>query len=396
MEHSTHPDRRRSSPATRCASWPPPRCSGPASSARSTRTSAPSASAARTSACPTGTWKPWSTRTTWAWPCAWSSTAPGASRPAVDLTTAGGGACRRGGGRRGPGRGRDEHRAHRAGRRARLRRRRRWVSAYEIDPLNVAVADKLAWLGDWSARLLGRPAVDHVDALADAGPGEQVLRRPAGTTATQQRVRLHPALTAVAVDPAARFETMRTLAPPAGRGWEYLTGTGWDFDDELAAAARAAGREAGRPGGRGRPLRPGDPPDQPVADHPRVDRPRHRAGPGARLRGGLRGHVVRDPGQAGPPAVRLPGDAGHRGPHRRRTGWPPSATTTRAWRASSPGTSSRRRAGRLPARPADRPAHRARPVQRLRLRRLPRRTCRSSGWPTSPCSRPRTGPAPRS
>ena len=39
---------------------------------------------------------------------------------------------------------------------------------------------------------------------------------------------------------------MRTLAPPVGRGWEYLTGTGWDWDAELAAAARAARREAAR------------------------------------------------------------------------------------------------------------------------------------------------------
>jgi TldD protein len=28
---------------------------------------------------------------------------------------------------------------------------------------------------------------------------------------------------------------MRTLAPPTGRGWEYLNGTGWDWDAELAA-----------------------------------------------------------------------------------------------------------------------------------------------------------------
>jgi TldD protein len=27
---------------------------------------------------------------------------------------------------------------------------------------------------------------------------------------------------------------MRTLAPPVGRGWEYMTGTGWDWDEELA------------------------------------------------------------------------------------------------------------------------------------------------------------------
>jgi TldD protein len=28
---------------------------------------------------------------------------------------------------------------------------------------------------------------------------------------------------------------MRTLAPPAGRGWEYLEGDGWDWESELAA-----------------------------------------------------------------------------------------------------------------------------------------------------------------
>jgi TldD protein len=46
---------------------------------------------------------------------------------------------------------------------------------------------------------------------------------------------------------------MRTLAAPAGRGWEYLTGTGWDFDAEiaelpelLAAHAKAPSVEAGR------------------------------------------------------------------------------------------------------------------------------------------------------
>jgi TldD protein len=54
------------------------------------------------------------------------------------------------------------------------------------------------------------------------------------TTSTQQRVRLNPAITAVAVSDDGRFETMRTLAPPAGRGHEYLTGTGWDFGGELA------------------------------------------------------------------------------------------------------------------------------------------------------------------
>src|SRR6202030_1358490 len=73
------------------------------------------------------------------------------------------------------------------------------------------------------------------------------------TTATQQRVRLHPQLTAVAVPDDGRFDTMRTLAPPAGRGYEFLTGTGWDFAAELAelpellaAKLRAPSVEAGQ------------------------------------------------------------------------------------------------------------------------------------------------------
>jgi TldD protein len=60
----------------------------------------------------------------------------------------------------------------------------------------------------------------------------------AGTSTTQQRVRTAPGLTATAVDGAGGFETMTSLAPPAARGWEYLTSTdeaaGWDWDGELA------------------------------------------------------------------------------------------------------------------------------------------------------------------
>jgi len=56
-----------------------------------------------------------------------------------------------------------------------------------------------------------------------------------GTVTSQKRVRVHPVVEATAVDAeAAEFETMRSLAPPAGRGWEYLLGEGWDWDQELA------------------------------------------------------------------------------------------------------------------------------------------------------------------
>jgi TldD protein len=108
-----------------------------------------------------------------------------------------------------------------------------WVSAYETDPFAVSVADKVALLADWSATLLSHDAVSHVDASLQQAR-ESKFYCDGETTATQQRVRVYPAITAVAVADDGRFDTMRTLAPPAGRGYEYLTGTGWDFRTELA------------------------------------------------------------------------------------------------------------------------------------------------------------------
>jgi len=47
-------------------------------------------------------------------------------------------------------------------------------------------------------------------------------------------VRVDPEVSVTAVDRAVGgFETLRTVVPPAGRGWEYLTGTGWDWAREL-------------------------------------------------------------------------------------------------------------------------------------------------------------------
>jgi TldD protein len=109
---------------------------------------------------------------------------------------------------------------------------RTWVSAYDVDPFDVPSTDKVALLAEWSRRLLAG-GVDHVDATLLQVKENKFYADAAGTVTTQQRVRLHPVLTAVGLADGA-FDTMRTLAPPAGRGYEYLTGTGWDFDLELA------------------------------------------------------------------------------------------------------------------------------------------------------------------
>jgi TldD protein len=110
-----------------------------------------------------------------------------------------------------------------------------WVSSYEIDPFGVADSIKIGLLAEWSERLLAADGVDHVDAGLQQAIENKFYADLAGTITTQQRVRISPAVTAVTVDRGrGTFETMRTVAPPAGRGWEYATGTGWDWDAELA------------------------------------------------------------------------------------------------------------------------------------------------------------------
>lgn len=112
---------------------------------------------------------------------------------------------------------------------------RTWISAYEIDPFSVPDEEKSGLLAEWSSRLLAADGVSHVDASLLTVHENKFYADTAGTVTTQQRVRLHPQFTAVAVDgTSGEFDSMRTIAPPVGRGWEYLTGTGWDWDAELA------------------------------------------------------------------------------------------------------------------------------------------------------------------
>lgn len=127
---------------------------------------------------------------------------------------------------------------------------RTWVSSYETDPFTVPDAEKTGLLAEWSSRLLAAPAVSHADASLLTVHENKFYADTAGTTTTQQRVRLHPELTAVAVDPeSGEFESMRTIAPPVGRGWEYLTGGGgWDWDAELAEIPELLAEKMRAPG----------------------------------------------------------------------------------------------------------------------------------------------------
>ncbi|SDF86830.1 TldD/PmbA family protein [Klenkia brasiliensis] len=110
-----------------------------------------------------------------------------------------------------------------------------WVSAYDVDPFEVPEAEKTGLMVELSEQLLAADGVEHVQSDVMHVKEQKYYADTAGTRTRQQRVRIHPTFTALTVDRVTGgFESMRTLAPPAGRGWEYLTGTGWDWRGELA------------------------------------------------------------------------------------------------------------------------------------------------------------------
>ncbi|QNN52701.1 TldD/PmbA family protein [Nocardioides mesophilus] len=123
-----------------------------------------------------------------------------------------------------------------------------WVSSYEIDPLTVPLEEKVELLASWSRRLFDAPGVAH-----SSGSLKQVVENKfytdlTGTTTTQQRVRLHPQLEVFGTDPeTGAFDSMRSIAPPAGRGWEYLLGTGYDWEAELEALPRLLAEKLAAP-----------------------------------------------------------------------------------------------------------------------------------------------------
>jgi TldD protein len=108
-----------------------------------------------------------------------------------------------------------------------------WVSSYDIDPMTVPLEDKVALLAGWSARLLAADGVEHSTALVRQVVENKFYTDLAGTTTTQQRVRLEPEAEVHGTNERSGvFDSMRTIAPPVGRGWEYLV-DGYDWDSEL-------------------------------------------------------------------------------------------------------------------------------------------------------------------
>ena len=112
---------------------------------------------------------------------------------------------------------------------------RQWSSPYRVDPFDVSDANKVEALLDLTERLKAGDGVAHTRTTLQAVRENVYYADLAGTTTTQTRVRIEPELTATAVDRSTgSFETMRTLAPPAVAGWEYVLSTDANLAGEIA------------------------------------------------------------------------------------------------------------------------------------------------------------------
>lgn len=122
-----------------------------------------------------------------------------------------------------------------------------WVSPYEVDPFEIPMREQTATLTAWSRRLLKDGRVDHADVSLFQAKEQKFYADTAGTATTQQRVRIGPEAEVLATQDG-RFDSMRTIAPPAGQGWEYMSQVEAELGDlpgllaeKLAAPSVAAG-----------------------------------------------------------------------------------------------------------------------------------------------------------
>ena len=130
-----------------------------------------------------------------------------------------------------------------------------WQSSFGIDPFDVPACDRAELLVARCADLLRDDGIQHTSAHAACWRERVAYADSGGTFVQQERIRVHSEITATSVGPDG-FVSMRTLAPPVARGWEYVAGPvapvggapGWDWDAELSAMPALLAEKAAAPG----------------------------------------------------------------------------------------------------------------------------------------------------
>ncbi|NDD60551.1 MAG: TldD/PmbA family protein, partial [Actinobacteria bacterium] len=107
-----------------------------------------------------------------------------------------------------------------------------WVSSYEIDPFTISDSEKKDRLASLSSKLLASSSVNHTSAMTMYVKEQKHYADSYGTSTTQQRVRIQTQIEAISIGEHG-FESMRTLAQPAGYGWEWMNNNVWNWDAEI-------------------------------------------------------------------------------------------------------------------------------------------------------------------
>lgn len=124
-----------------------------------------------------------------------------------------------------------------------------WESACLEDPFEVSDAEVEALLCARESLLAGAIGVQHTDASFMAVDEATVLITSAGTRVSQRKTRVHADITALGCnDRSGVIDTMRSLAPPTARGFEYLRGDGWNWDAEIDSMPGLLAEKLAAPG----------------------------------------------------------------------------------------------------------------------------------------------------
>jgi len=107
-----------------------------------------------------------------------------------------------------------------------------WVSSYEVDPFSISDSERKDRLASLSSKLLASNSVNHTSAMTMYVKEQKHYADSNGTSTTQQRVRIQTQIEAISIGEHG-FESMRTLAQPAGFGWEWMGNSIWNWDKEI-------------------------------------------------------------------------------------------------------------------------------------------------------------------
>jgi TldD protein len=114
-----------------------------------------------------------------------------------------------------------------------------WKSAYTVDPWSISVEEKAALLLKANAEALKVKGVKYIFSGLFFVKEERSYANSEGTVTTQTAVRSWPLMQITAISPDfSDFQNRSNIAPPMGRGWEYV------LERDLSGNAAKWGAEA--------------------------------------------------------------------------------------------------------------------------------------------------------